>query len=59
MTFKDVSNTIQNFMFMGTTVFELAGVPPRVKGLVKEGLWKVANDTFQSGPASVESECFG
>ena len=24
-TFKDVSNTIQNFMFIGTTVFEIAG----------------------------------
>ena len=24
-TFKDVSNTLRNFMFMGTTVFETAG----------------------------------
>ena len=24
-TFKDVSNTLQNFMFMGTTIFETAG----------------------------------
>ena len=28
MTFKDVSNTLQNFTFMGTTVFEMVGGGP-------------------------------
>ena len=46
--FRDVSNTIQSFMFMGTTVFEIAGgqaKPPTSwyqmwvpKGLIQEGL---------------------
>ena len=51
--FKDVSNTMQNFMFMGTTVFEIAkgeGVPAEPtwykvwvpKGLVQEGLTNIA-----------------
>ena len=45
-TFKDVSNTLQNFTFMETRVLAIAGgggsldpppLPP-VKGLLKEGL---------------------
>ena len=41
-TLKDVSNTLQNFTFIGAAVFEIAGGPwykvwvP--KGLVREGL---------------------
>ena len=48
-TFKGASNTLQNFTFMGPTVFEIAGGPSDslllvkgvgTKGLVKEGLRK-------------------
>ena len=39
-TFKDVSNTLQNFTFMGTTVFEIAGSPPLVKGVGTKRLGK-------------------
>ena len=43
-TFKDVSNTLQNFTFIGATVFEIAvgsaRPPPLVKGVGTKGLGK-------------------
>ena len=52
-TFKDVSNTLQNFTFMETTAFEIArGVrpyPPLVKGVNTKRLGKGrANPLFHN-----------
>ena len=37
-TFKDVSNSIQNFMFMGTTVSDVAGGPPYLPPRLAKGV---------------------
>ena len=59
-TFKGVFNTLQNFMFMGATVFEIAGrVRPKVCGWFRFDLCRIPlSSTLEQGyePASAKAD---